>query len=282
MIRSQRNFRSRGTPRLPATAAGKSIVGLSSLTYPGYSLQSAVSPAPILGCLFKTDLTTLPTGYPILVNGDGTFQITAGGDTSRQSFIADLYDIRQEGFVGGFTVYENERAPVWSGLVNLTLAPGVAIAPIDLTLICSSPSGDVLSFAVVNTLPTGLSMTAAGLISGTPTVQAIYLMQFDATDAAGITTRSAQSQITIAATSPDGQPTLLRVQATLAGFYNGEYYDIGDVFDIVPIVFSDSSIDALAGFAGGPDPGWMTVVPSTTALYNSNQTLRNAARRTVF
>src|SRR6266478_4579774 len=59
---------------------------------------------------------------------------------------------------------------------------------------------------------------------------------------------------------------VLRVQAVGIGFYNGVLYGPGDVFDTVQGAFSDSSIDPLAGFAGGPDFGWMKQVPPSTPL----------------
>jgi hypothetical protein len=78
-----------------------------------------------------------------------------------------------------------------------------------------------------------------------------------------------------------------RVQATVAGFYRGDYKDIGDVFDLLS--WSDLS-DSTASFVpiGNPDYpvyGWMLVVPSTTALFSwaayGNSSPRNSPRRTV-
>ena len=197
MISSRRSKRVRGTPHIPVNQAGKSFVGLSSLTYPGYSLQSAVSPAPIVGCLFKTDLTTSPGGYGITVNADGTFAIASGGDTSRQSFTADFWDIRAEALDGSFTVWVNERAPVWSSTVNVSVVSGTAITSIDLTTICTSPSGDTLTFSLVDPLPPGLSMSGSGLITGTPTTGGSTLFRVSALDSAGISSVSSSNQIVV-------------------------------------------------------------------------------------
>jgi hypothetical protein len=84
------------------------------------------------------------------------------------------------------------------------------------------------------------------------------------------------------------QPATARVQATAAGFYRGDYKDIGDVFDLVS--YADLS-DSTASFVpvGNPDYplyGWMLVVPSSTPLFSwassGNSTPRNAPVRTVY
>lgn len=62
----------------------------------------------------------------------------------------------------------------------------------------------------------------------------------------------------------------MRVQAVAAGFYNKDYKDIGDVFDLLsPADLSDSTVSQVP--IGNPDYpiyGWMLVVPSNTALFS--------------
>jgi hypothetical protein len=82
-------------------------------------------------------------------------------------------------------------------------------------------------------------------------------------------------------------PGSLRVQAVAAGFYNGSYRNIGDVFDLLQVAdFADS----IASFvpAGNPDYpvyGWMLSVPATTPLFSFASTglatQRLSPRRTV-
>jgi len=83
-------------------------------------------------------------------------------------------------------------------------------------------------------------------------------------------------------------PTTVRVQAKAAGFYNNDYKDIGDVFDIKVQDLSDASVEILN--IGDPDYplfGWMTVVPPGTPLFSLSETgagigsIRSAPRRTV-
>lgn len=62
----------------------------------------------------------------------------------------------------------------------------------------------------------------------------------------------------------------MRVKAVAAGFYNGDYKDIGDVFDIYETTdFSSSTVSQVP--VSNPDYpvyGWMTQVPSTTPLFS--------------
>lgn len=65
------------------------------------------------------------------------------------------------------------------------------------------------------------------------------------------------------------QPTIIRVQAAIAGSYGGVFCTEGDVFDINAADFSDSTVSFVP--VGNPDYplfGWMTVVPPTTPLFS--------------
>ena len=84
-------------------------------------------------------------------------------------------------------------------------------------------------------------------------------------------------------------PPPVRVRVVRAGYYAGEYRNIGDVFDIASITdYSDSTMNLVP--IGNPDYplyGWMLQVPPTTPLYNyarvsgSASTARFSPRRTV-
>lgn len=83
--------------------------------------------------------------------------------------------------------------------------------------------------------------------------------------------------------------TFMRVQAVVAGDYNGIWRDIGDVFDIVLLAdLSNSTVSIVP--VGNPDYplyGWMKQVPASTPLYSyalSNgglSTVRTSVRRWV-
>jgi len=83
------------------------------------------------------------------------------------------------------------------------------------------------------------------------------------------------------------QTTTIRVKAVAAGFYQGDYRDIGDVFDIAQSDYSPYNVSLVP--VGNPDYplyGWMMQVPSTTPLYDAASatgasSTRQAPRRTV-
>jgi hypothetical protein len=61
--------------------------------------------------------------------------------------------------------------------------------------------------------------------------------------------------------------TSIRVQAVAPGFYGRSFRNVGDVFDITPEAFSDSTVSLVP--IGNPDYplyGWMLQVASTTPL----------------
>jgi hypothetical protein len=72
---------------------------------------------------------------------------------------------------------------------------------------------------------------------------------------------------------------LYRVQATAIGFYAGDMYGPGEVFDVIQADFSDSTINY-----GGGLFGWMKIVPSNTPLSNPTGQLYDwkSSRRLVF
>jgi len=82
--------------------------------------------------------------------------------------------------------------------------------------------------------------------------------------------------------------TLQRVQAVAAGFYNGDYRDIGDVFDVNVLFLSSVGVSFVP--PGNPDYplyGWMQTVPNTTPLFSwalangGASSPRNSPRRTI-
>lgn len=268
MITSQRTFRGRGAPRWPAYAPNKQFIGLASLTFAGYSMQQALAPAAIVGCIFKTDLRSAPSSYAVTVNGDGTVILAAGGDTSRQSFVADCFDLTTEAFYGQFTVYINEVGPIWINGLGLPAVIRVPITPVNLNTLASSPSGDALSFAVASgTLPPGITLVA-GVLAGTPTGLGIgtYIFTFSATDSTGTATISPVSYMILVSESAG-----FRVTAVSSGFYGGVFRTQADVFDILYAADYSDSTQNYQSAGGEYAPGWMLQVASTTPLLNWQQ-----------
>lgn len=128
-------------------------------------------------------------GYPIVPFSDGTYEILTGGDTARQSFTSNIWSATQiPGFYGAFITYSNDVGP--SQVLPVpprSQTVGQPIAPFDLTPYVSSVERDPLTFSVTPgfTLPAGISLSSAGVLTGTPTVIASTLMSIRATDLPG-------------------------------------------------------------------------------------------------
>lgn len=64
-----------------------------------------------------------------------------------------------------------------------------------------------------------------------------------------------------------GPATPVRVMAVSAGYYQGEFYNAGDVFDLQSAAdYSDSTQNAQPN-GSEYAPGWMITVPASTPLY---------------
>ena len=167
----------------------------------GYSLIQGDNPAAVLGDVYITQTVTTPGSYAVVIDSDATVQVLVGGDTSRQSFIYERYDLSLNAIDGPATVWVNEVGAIWANPLFLANLPvGTAITPISLAqaVYATSPSGDVLTFALASgNLPPGLALSFAGLISGTPTQAGSFQFTVNATDSASITTMSALSQIAV-------------------------------------------------------------------------------------
>jgi hypothetical protein len=158
-----------------------------------YSFQQGSVPPVQIGDVVIDSIASSPSGYLNTVNGDGTVVLFAGGDASRQELNYAIYRvlgnaIDPSNFPTGFAkAWINEVAPVWYGVPTFPfgLAVSQAMTPINLAGFpyASSPEGDVLTFTLASgTMPPGLSLSGAGVISGTPTTLGTYLFTVNATD----------------------------------------------------------------------------------------------------
>lgn len=173
----------------------------------GLSLQQGAIPAVAIGDVLVTPLTTTPSGYTIQVNNDGTIVVYAGGDTSRQSFLYSRYGILTNLTDGPAECWINETPPIWA--LAITIPPprgtpplylGMPITPIVLNPgYVASPWGDPLTFSLASgTLPTGLSLSPDGVISGTPTSVGTFTFTINAADLIPENTVSPLNSITVA------------------------------------------------------------------------------------
>lgn len=84
----------------------------------------------------------------------------------------------------------------------------------------------------------------------------------------------------------------MRVQAVYDGEYNGQFYEAGDVFDLLsPSDYSNNAIN-YGPRSGTVQLGWMTQVASSTPLYQARTSgltsvgtyfpVNDGSRRTVY
>src|SRR5450631_1195371 len=188
---------------LPQPPVAVQYQDCTSVSPPGgsKSLITGSVPAVVVGDVFITPLVTVPSGYAIVLNGDGTLDILTAGDKSRQSFQFFIFRVASNAIDGPGTVWDHEVPPLWAASVTIPLAIiGVAIEPINLSsaLYATSPEGDVLTFAIASgSLPSGITISSAGVISGTPTSQGTSTFTVMATDSTGMSTASASNLIVV-------------------------------------------------------------------------------------
>lgn len=161
-----------GVPDPPVT--NKQYTNCTLTNWSGDSLQENQTPAVVVGDIFVTDIKTTPGNYPVTVNGDGTVVINALGDTTRQSFQADIFDASLSTDYGAFTVYINNHAPVVSVQPpDISIFLGNAIPTIAFTAppspYVTDQDGDPLTSVLLSgSLPTGVTL-ANNVLSGIAT-----------------------------------------------------------------------------------------------------------------
>jgi hypothetical protein len=171
--------------------AGKQYTTVTALTWVGDSLLGPTPPpieTPVaIGDTMITDLVTQMTGYPIAVNGDGTFVISSNGDTTRQVFQSDIYHVLTDSNDGVYTIYMNDPGPqLVSQPPTIIVNTGGAISfDFVATGYVRDPNGDTLTASVVSgTLPTGITLSGTA-ISGTASVAYNASVSVQFTDYAG-------------------------------------------------------------------------------------------------
>jgi hypothetical protein len=255
-----------GLPEPPA--AGYQYETVGSLSYTGYSMQAGASPAVALGDVFILQEVTSPNSFVIEPNNNGTVEILAAGNTSRQSFLYERYRLSGGAIDGPATIWVNEAAPVWSRGINLTLPLSVAIAPIQLEpSYASSVSGDTLVFSTASgALPVGLSYAGTTIV-GTVTNPGIYVFYINATDITGTSTTSPVSQLIVAnpVPPPSGVPYVqgFTLNAAIAAYQMAGYNII--------LVYLVNSITVASGLivAQNPAAGTSPATSTTQTLYQS-------------
>jgi hypothetical protein len=161
------------------------------LTEPGggwdaQSIPHGASPAVVTGDILVTPLITTPGSYTITLNADGIVSFDSGGDPSRQSFVADVYDTSLATFYGAATFYVGNQAPSYIGNnVVITLPRNQAITPVSLGDYWTDPESDAVTIDNVTALAGTLDVSGNELTGSTPDENRIDVETFRGTDIAG-------------------------------------------------------------------------------------------------
>lgn len=123
------------------------------------------------------------------------------------------------------TITNVNEAPTFAGpdLALSTLSLSVLMTPVDAAGRFADPdSGDAGTYSAIGTWPAGVTVSLAGLISGTPTASGTYSnLRVRRTDGGGLTADSNLFTITVAAAPPvtiTGQPLKNNTGTVLASF----------------------------------------------------------------
>ena len=142
------------------------------------------------GDITQGSTTVTPGSYALTIQADGDFSYAAGGDGSKQTFLAWYYDVSAGGWsdAARVTVCVNNSAPRISPTYSLeySVVEDVAIPTFDLNVDSVDDNSDTITVAALSgSLPTGLSL-ASNDVTGTPTTPAVYRTVQRHTDECGV------------------------------------------------------------------------------------------------
>jgi hypothetical protein len=166
----------------PATSTGTATVAFS---------QTFTQSGAIGGATFALNSGTLPAG--LTLSGAG---VLSGTPTQTGSFPITIKVTDGEGCVGVGPTYNLSIGCQTITVTNPATNTGVAAAAFSQTFTAGNTIGAV-TFSTASTLPTGLTLSSAGVLSGTPTQTGSFPIVVKATDANGCFGNGATYTLTI-------------------------------------------------------------------------------------
>jgi hypothetical protein len=166
----------------PATSTGTATVAFS---------QTFTQSGAIGGATFSLNSGTLPTGLSLSSAG-----VLSGTPTQTGSFPITVKVTDGQGCVGVGPTYNLTIGCQTITVTNPATNTGVAAAAFSQTFTAGNTIGAV-TFSTASTLPTGLTLSSAGVLSGTPTQTGSFPIVVKATDANGCFGNGATYTLTI-------------------------------------------------------------------------------------
>lgn len=186
--------------------AGKQFQTLGTVS--GTSPLAGASPAVASGDIWVLDTVSVEDSYTITPTATGDYTMDRGGDTSRQSFAHDVYDVSLATYYGAGTVYDGNQPPNYTRgepfFNGLVFKKDEDQGTQDISAAWTDAEGDSISFDVsAGALPTGWNLASNGQITGPPTVYGSYTPTFRATDSPPGDTNTSADHIVIGDEAPD-------------------------------------------------------------------------------
>lgn len=265
-----------------AAGAGSSTANLAELATTGPTFTTS---------------TTLGGGYPTLTGADAaSFTITTLSSTSFRVDPVTPFNFESLPHSNPFNVTFNasasvsqtcaitvtnvNEAPTFSGTISVpTLTEGVAMSAINAALLFSDPdSGDTGTYSAVGTLPTGVTVSSAGLISGTPgagTAATYSGLRVRRTDGGGLT---ADSNVFSFSVSAAGAPPGVTAQPSNQTVTEGGVATFTAAFSNSPTgyawEFADAPYSSWSPVVGGSGAATATYITGALLLANSGRRFR--------
>ncbi|HEV7487911.1 MAG TPA: putative Ig domain-containing protein [Thermoanaerobaculia bacterium] len=167
----------------PATSTGTATTAFS---------QTFTQSGAVGGATFALNSGTLPAGLSL--SGAG---VLSGTPTQTGSFPITVRVTDGQGCVGVSPTYNLTIGCQTITVTNPATNTGVAAAAFSQTFTAGNTIGAV-TFSTASTLPTGLTLSSAGVLSGTPTQTGSFPIVVKATDANGCFGNGATYNLTIA------------------------------------------------------------------------------------
>ncbi len=211
-----------------------------------------------IGTTSFSTVSTLPTGVTLSSGG-----VLSGTPTQTGSFPITVNATDSNGCMGTGTLYTLAISCQTITVTNPATATGTVNAAFSQTFTQTGGVGTAVFSLNSGTLPTGLTLSTGGVLSGTPIQNGTFNIAVNATDANGCMGTSATYSLTIACQTISVSPTNATLPAATMGAPYGQSFT--QTGGIGTIAWSVSGGALPAGVTLNPSSGVLSGTPTTAA-----------------
>ena len=242
-----------GVNALAATATSVTLSGPTSGTTGVASTNfTATTDQPVT---VDTPIATVTAGNgtfspsaPVILAGTSsvTFTYTPSASQTANISITNSAGLTVLGSPIAYTSSAANTAPTFSGTIaNISATQGSAISSVNVSSMFSDAESS-LTFTAVGSWPSGITVSTAGVISGTPSASGTFgSLQVRATDAGGLTATSNAFTITVAAAATGSITTTpyrnIETGALMASTTIAKVYVIDRVNDTLAVLTNQTT-----------------------------------------